>query len=192
PYDGGLEAAGEQQPCKTIDDVRALVASRQPFGLIYLAIDTRAEFDLAFHDVDERGYNVTANIEKSLVYYKDEEHGNSGRWLEGFLISIVTALAPKVCAYGNTMLMDPDAELSVVLAALRRVRYIALDPEEVVGRLRTGDLLALPWPVFHAIRTDLIQRSEIVALMKRRPCSPRLEYKLAPEHHVLMDVAQPK
>lgn len=188
PYDGGLEALEEHEPCKTIAEVRALAKTGRPFGLVYLAADTRAEFHLAFHDITKDGYTITASVESSIVYFKDDGHTTAGQWFQGWLVSLVTALRSKVCAYGNTVLMDPNAELSQVLAALRRPRYVALDPAEVLARLRTGDLLELPSPVFHAISTELIARDEIVRLMKKRPCAPRLEYKLAPEHHILSNI----
>lgn len=188
PYDGGLEAVGEQEPCKTLADVQLLAGTGRAFGLVYLAADTRAEFHLAFHDITKEGFTITGSVESSLVYFKDDEHSTAGQWFESWLIALVTALRPSVCAYGNTYLMDPNADLSLVLEALRRPRYVALDPADVLARLRKGDLLELPSPVFHAISTSLTDRAEIDRLMKQRPCAPRLAYKLAPEHHVLSNM----
>ncbi len=187
PYDGGMTIDGELEPCTSLDAVTDLARTGRPLGLAYIAHPTRANFYLEFFDITKDEYSLAASIESSILYHKDEDYEQS-QWFEGWLISLVTALRPSVCVYGNTELIDPKAPLSQVLEALRRVRYKALDPAEVLARLRTGDLLELPSPVWHAIRTDLIQRAEIVALMKKRPCAPRLALKLAPEHHILSNL----
>jgi hypothetical protein len=177
-YDGGLEFDGELEPCETPRDVERVVKVGKPFALVYLSSDTRATFALYVFDVGDDGYSATVAMESSMVWYRNDEYSTPGRWFEGFLISLVGALRAEVCGYGR------DAAYGI--------NHESLDPAQILARLRTGDLLELPNPIFHAISVDLIDRSEILSLMKKRPCSPRLEYKISPDHHVLMDVAQPK
>ncbi len=188
PYAGGLEAAGEEEPCESTAEVQRRMEPGRSFALVYAVVETRAEFVVAFHDITSDDHAITASVDASIVHAKNDEHSTAGQWFESWLIALVTALRPSVCAYGNTYLMDPNADLSLVLEALRRPRYVALDPSDVLARLRKGDLLELPSPVFHAISTSLTDHAEIDRLMKQRPCAPRLAYKLAPEHHVLSNM----
>lgn len=194
PYAGGLELDGDFFECTTLADVESIASINRPFALVYGAVDPRSEFNLAFHDVTEDGYTITGGVESNMVYFRDDdEYSTSGQWFEGMLISLVTVLNAKVCAYGNTVTVkDKNMSLDDIKAAMRRVRYIDLSPDEVLERLRTGDLLELPYPVFHAISTDLIGKDEIDKLMKSRPCSPRVEYKQSPAHHIFTDLTQPK
>lgn len=187
PYDGGMTLDGELEPCTTLESVAELARAGRPLGLAYTAHPTRANFYLEFFDITKEGYSLAASIESSILYHKDEEYGQS-QWFEGWLISLVTALRPGVSVYGNTELIDPNAPLSQVLAALRRVRYKSVDPAEILTRLRTGNLLELPSPVWHAIHTDLIQRAELVSLMKKRSFAPRLTLTQGPEHHILSNL----
>ena len=187
PYDGGMTIDGELAPCTTLDAVAELARTGKPLGLSYISYPTRANFYLEFFDIAKDAYSLAVSFESSILYHKNEEYGQS-QWFEGWLVSLVTALRPGVCVYGNTELIDPNAPLSQGLAALRRVRYKAIDPGEVLDRLRAGDLLELPSPVWHAIRTDLMKRAELVSLMKKRPCAPRLTLALAPEHHILSNL----
>ncbi|MCX4240156.1 hypothetical protein [Paraliomyxa miuraensis] len=187
PYDGGITTDGELEPCTSVEAVAELARTGKPLGLAYIAYPTRANFYLEFFDISEDGYSLAASIESSILYHKDDEY-ESCRWFEGWLISLVVALRPSVCAYGNTEIIDPNMEFSKVLEGLRRVRYKALDPAQILERLRTGDLLELPDPVFHAISIDLIETPEIRTLMKTRPQAPGLEYKVAPGYHVLSNL----
>lgn len=177
-YDGGLELDGELKPCETIQDVERVAKVGKPFALVYVSYDTRATFSVYVFDIAEDGFGATVAVESSMVWFRNDEHSTPGRWFEGFLISLVAALRADVCGYGR------DAAYGI--------QHESLEPAQILARLRTGDLLELPNPIFHAISIDLIDRSEIISLMKKRPCSPRLEYKISPDHHVLMDVAQPK
>lgn len=176
-FDGGLELDGELEPCESMRAVARVAEAGKPFALVYLSFDTRANFVVYFFDLSEDGFRATVSVESSYVWFRNDEFG-PGRWFEGFLISLVSAFGADVCGYGR------DAAYSLM--------HESLEPAAILDRLRTGDLFELPNPIFHAISVGLINRSEIVALMKSRPCSPRLEYKVAPGYHVLMDIAQPK
>lgn len=177
-FDGGLELDGELEPCETTRGVARLLKTGRPFALAYASFDTRATFALYVFAVSDDGFAATMAIESSMVWFRNDEHSTPGRWFEGFLISVAGALQADVCGYGRD-----DAY---------GIKHESLEPNQILARLRTGDLLELPNPIFHAVGVDLIDRSEILALMKKRPRSPRLEYKISPTHHILMDVAQPK
>ncbi|MCX4240155.1 hypothetical protein [Paraliomyxa miuraensis] len=176
-FDGGLELDGELEPCESMRAVAQVAKAGKPFALVYLSYDTRANFVVYFFDVAEDGFRATVSVESSYVWFRNDEY-SPGRWFEGFLISLVSAFGADVCGYGRD-----DAY---------GLKHESIEVADILERLRTGDLLELPNPIFHAISVELIERSEIVSLMRSRPCSPRLEYKVAPGYHVLMDVAQPK
>lgn len=102
PYDGGLDRVGDDLPFEDLDAIERLIADRSPFSLTYLAVPTRAEFVIGFHDIEDDGYMITATAESSIFYHKDAHHRKSWDWFEGWLISLITALEPSVCAFGNT------------------------------------------------------------------------------------------
>lgn len=188
PYDGGLDRIGDDLPFEGLEAIEQLIAYRSPFSLAYLAVPTRAEFYIGFHDIEDDGYMITATAESAIFYHKDDGYHESWRWFEGWLISLITALGPSVCAFGNTRPRVQDPPWEDVLRALQRKRYIALDPDVVISNLRGGELFKCPHPVFHAIRLDMIEPSEIRRLIKHYPHEPRLEYKIAPGYHILSNL----
>lgn len=188
PYDGGLDRVGDDIPFDGLEAIERLIEYRSPFSLTYLAVPTRAEFVIGFHDIEDDGYMITATAESSIFYHKDDDYHESWRWFEGWLISLVIALGPSVCAFGNTRLYVPNRSREEILQALQRKRFIALAPEDVLDSLRRGELLLYPDPVFHALRLDLISPGEIRRLIKYHPHEPRLEYKIAPGYHILSNL----
>ena len=189
PYDGGYELAGELSPCSGESALAEIAAAGREFGLAYICRDTRATFAVYFTEIDVGMHTVTVSVESSYVYHRDDEHPQPGRWFEGWLVSLAVAVQADVCSYGNRELIDNAMEFSEVLARLRRPRYEALDPVEVLRRLRSGEILQLPDPVFHSISVDLIGVPEVRAIMNDVGGAPSLEYKLAPGYHVLSNIA---
>lgn len=189
PYDGGYELAGELEPCEGGSKVAELAATGRPFGLAYLCQGPKATFAVYFTEVAANAHTLTVAVEKTFVYHRDDEHTVAGRWFQGWLVSLASAVGADVCVYGNREIIDKSMDLAAVLESLKRPRYEAVDPGQVLERLRKGDLLALPDPVFHAIKVELVGEVEIEGLLKQRAHPGTLEYKIAPGYHVLANIA---
>jgi hypothetical protein len=169
-FDGGLELDGDFRKCESPRDAIEMAAGSDAFGLVYSARKIPADFCFYLFDIGPGEFSVTSAFESSIVYYKNDEF-DSGEWLEGLLTSIVCALKPLVCGYGCD-----DAY---------RCRHESLNPDAVLARLRTGELLGLPRPIFHAIATSLIDKSEIDALIAQYNPAPILKYRMAPGYNIL-------
>jgi hypothetical protein len=169
-FDGGLELDGDFIKCDSPRDAIEKAAGSDAFGLIYLARKIPAEFYFYLFDIGSEEFSVTLSLESSIVYYKNDEF-DSGEWLEGLLTSIVCALKPLVCGYGRD--------------AAYECKHESLNPEVILERLRAGELLGLPRPIFHSIATSLIDKSEIDALIAQYKPAPSLKYRMAPGYHIL-------
>ena len=129
-----------------------------------------AEFYFYLFDITPAEFSITLALESSLVHYRNSDF-DSGQWLEGLLTSIVCVLGPLVCGYGTDNAY--------------RIKHESLDPGVVLNRLRSGELLRIPRPTFHAISTELIDKSEINALIEKYKPKPDPEYRMAPGYHLL-------
>jgi hypothetical protein len=176
-YDGGLELAGDFVDISELSQLNGLFREGTPFGLSYLARDVHANFDVYFFDVAHDRFGISIDVESSLVWYGNSEF-TPGRWFEGFVLAIVNALRPEVVGYGRDAALPTSHE--------------SLDVSIVLKRLRDGQLISLPHPIFYAISTKVISVEEVAEIRRRYVGSPRIEYKLAPGYHLFMDVAQPK
>ncbi len=188
PYDGGYDLEEEPSPCGDFSEIAKLVGGGRPVVLAFFCYDTRATFSVYFTEVDDNGHTVTVAVEPTFVFHTNDDYPEPGRWFEGWLISLVVGTQAQVCVYGNREVIDKSMALASVLEALRRPRYEALDPMVIVQRLRTGDLLELPDPVFHAISVELMETREIRALIKSRAHAPGLQHKVVPGYHVLSNI----
>jgi hypothetical protein len=173
-YDGGLELAGDFLPCDSVRELRTLAGGWREFAVVYVVRDVPAECYLYVFGIDEADFGVTAAVDSSLVWYRNDDYPEPGKWFEGFLITIATAFEPAVCGYGRD-----DAY---------RIKHESIDANAILDNVRDGKLLTIPQPVFHAIRRDLIDKDEIDALMKTHRHSPTLVYRQSPKHHVLADI----
>lgn len=169
-YDGGLELEGDIVNCRSIADAMSITEGSKAFGLIYLARPVPAHLYFYFFDMAADAFSFSLSIESSIVYYRNDDFP-SGCWLEGVLTSIVCSMGPLVCGYGA----DNAYQL----------QHVPLDPDVVLTRLRSGELLRLPRPTFHAISTKLIDKNEIDALIEQYKPSPSPNYRMAPGYHVL-------
>jgi hypothetical protein len=169
-YDGGLELDGEFSKCDALAKAEEMTRGWKAYGLIYPMREVKARCYFYVYDISDVSFCTSLSFESSVVYFRNDDF-DSGEWLERFLISMVGALRPLVCGYG---LDDAYA-----------VRHEPLPPEEVLARLRTGELLSLPRPIFHAISVSLIEAEEIEGLIKKFAPRPSPDYRMAPGYHVL-------
>lgn len=172
-YDGGFELDGVIKKCESLQDAETITEGTGAFSLIYLAKDIPAEYYFYLFEIAPGEFSVTLSIESSIVYFENCEY-ESGQWLEGFLTSIVCVLKSSVCGYGS------DAAYSC--------KHESLDPDEVLRRLRSGELLQLPRPIFHAISNKLIDKNEIDALIAQYKPKASPKYRMAPGYHILGSV----
>ena len=105
-----------------------------------------------------------------MVAYETPER-ERGRWLDGFLTSVVGAFEPLACSYGTT---PPN-----------QIEYKSIDPASLLASLRTGKLLGLTRPVFHALSVKLIDLTEIRAALKEHAPAHDPDYRMAPGYHLL-------
>jgi hypothetical protein len=172
-YDGGLELVGEFQECDSPRKASAMMERSDAFGLIYVARVIPAMFYFYLFDRAPKEFSITLSVDSSIVYYRTDDF-DSGQWFEGLLTTIVCALRPSVCGYGYD-----DAY---------GIKHESLDPGVVLSRLRSGELLGLRRPTFHAISTKLIEKSEIDALIEQYKPNPSPNYRMAPGYHILGSV----
>jgi hypothetical protein len=169
-YDGGLELAGPIEPCDSLEKAQRIVEGASSFALVFLAHQIPAEFYLYLYDFRADSFGLTLTIESSIIYYRNDDRP-SGQWLEALLTATVCTLKPFVCGYGR----DAAYEL----------KHEPLDPAVLMARLRSGELLSLPRPIFHAISTSLIESTEIESMIKLHKPTPDPEYRIAPGYHLL-------
>lgn len=168
--EGGLEYIGPPADATTLPEV--LAAARRsdlPFALVCSARAPRAPFSLVFFDRAKLGFALSVGLNPRLVAYEDEKLPQ-GRWLDGLLTSIVEVFEPLACSYGTT----PPGKLD----------YTSVDPAALVTSLRSGELLALPRPVLHAISTSLVTLQEVQAILAAHAPEVDPAYRLAPGYHL--------
>ena len=169
-YDGGLELASGFLRCSNLAEAADLVEGAPAFGVVFLARQARAEWYLYVFDMDDHGFSVTISVESSIVHHHDEQF-DDGELLEGLLTTVVIELQVAACGYGKDDAYNVDQK--------------ALDPGPVLERLRSGELLSLPRPIFHAFSIDLVTKQEIDALIEQHQPDPDPEYRQALGYHLL-------
>ena len=172
-YDGGLKLDGEPEACDSPQSALGAMKGAQAFGLIYLATGIPAQLYFYLFDFAAGELSLTLSFDSSIVFFKSDEF-ERGQWLEGLLTTITCELKPLVCGYGRD--------------AAYMCKHESLNPSLVLKRLRSGELLKLPKPIYHAISTSLIDTNEIVALIDEHKPEPRPRYRLAPGYHVLNNI----
>ena len=153
PWEYGLVEAGPRTPCDDFESLLAEVETATLFGSTHLAPYIPGSIYFHIFDVDEEGFSATASFDGSMMTWENENF-EMGQWVKAMLTLATAGLGASVCGYGK----DPDYE----------VDYASIDPQRVLSRLRSGDLLDIWYPTFHAISTTLIDTAEIEGLMRRR------------------------
>ena len=168
--DGGLAYAGEPCPMTLLSEVVPSLHGSEPFALICLARDPGARFNFVVFNRSENEFALTLDVSPKMVVYETPER-ERGRWLDGLLTSIVGAFEPLACSYGTT----PPNELE----------YESIDPALLLASLRTGKLLQLTRPVFHALSVKLIELTEIRTILAEHASTHDPDYRMAPGYHLL-------
>ncbi|MEP7306567.1 MAG: hypothetical protein ABJA98_13705 [Acidobacteriota bacterium] len=153
--DGGLELVDDKlYPVE--NEAAALTMSRRwhASGFIYTARSVPCHVYLYFFDEVGDECSCTMAFDDSLLYFRSEDF-NEGQWLTGFLSDMAAGLGADVCGYGA------DNAYAV--------KHQALDPQEVLERLRHGDLLQIRNPIFHAFSPRIISREEIATVFDNGP-----------------------
>ena len=169
-YDGGLELDSDFLRCSTLAGAADLVEGAPAFAVIFLARQARAEWYLYVFDMGDGEFSASMAFDSSIVYHHDEQF-DYGELLEGLLTTVVIELQVAACGYGKDDAYNVDQK--------------ALDPGPVLERLRSGELLSLPRPIFHAFSIDLVTKQEIDALIEQHQPDPDPEYRQAPGYHLL-------
>ena len=154
--DAGLELAGEMAPCDSVPGAVRGVGECDSLAVSYSASEPRAWYELYFFDILETSFASSVDVDSAIVYYASDEFP-CGRWLEGLLTSVAVALRPQVLGYGTHRLYQPQ--------------HAALDCEEVLSLVRSGELLDVPRPTFHAISDTLISHEELESLVAQHRAS---------------------
>lgn len=155
PFYGKLTTDGEHIPCESINQLIELAGSEAPFGSMHLFPNVPGYIYFHITDVDDTGLTITSQIDTGLVAwdFRYWDRDNPDRWFKIMLTTLTSALQAEVCGWGR----GPHY----------RIAYESLSPEDMVARLRSGEMLTTRWfPVFHAISLDLISEKEVRGLLR--------------------------
>jgi len=169
-FDGGLELVGEPQDCESESAALSRGGEGEPFALSYLTRAVPGMLHLYFFDIRKDGFSTTLSFDAGIVYHESPWF-ERGQFLRGLLTSLVRAFGAEACGYG--------------LDDAYKVKHESLDLPATLARLKTGSLLSIPCPVFHAFSVSRIAEEEIRGLMKSRPTNPRLQYNRSGDYHIL-------
>ncbi len=153
PYDAGLAEHGERVPVASMDDLVQLAREHSLFGTVHLVPYVPGYLYFHVFDVKPESFSLTMSFDASLLTWESNRFA-MGEWVKSLLTMLAAGLRAEVCGYGK----DPAYE----------VEYESLSPARVVERLRSGELLQIWYPTFHAISVELISVSEVRTLMKNR------------------------
>lgn len=174
PWEAGLVEAGPRTVCDGFDVLLERVAPATLFGSAHCAPDIPGWVYFHIFDVGDGGFSATASFDGSMLTWESGAFA-MGQWVKQLLTLATAGLGASVCGYGK----DPDYE----------VDYASLDAARVLSRLRSGELLDLWYPTFHAISTSLIDAAEVEALMNQRTASLAtrdLRYEKSPRGYHLL------
>lgn len=135
------------------------------FALGYL-VGVPAYIYLNFLDFQDDTYSLLLNFDSSLLFYQDDNNAK-GAVLERILSNIVKAVDIDVCGYNSSN------------------RYLgewdSLSVDEIVGGVRSGELLKLNPPFYYAIKSNLLSVQEARSVTS----GTAAHYKLFGQHHIL-------
>lgn len=170
PEDGGLALDGKFIPCSSLRQAQDIAEDWDCFALVWLDRAAIAEYYLYIFDAQQDSFACSMAFESSLAYHRTDE-SPSGARLEQLIFAITTCLDASVSGYG--------------LDSAYEVQHQPLSSEEVLGRLRSGELLSLPRPIFHLISTKLVSVEEVRALIREHNASPDPEHRVMGRYHAL-------
>lgn len=153
PYDAGMAEHGDRVEVTDAARYAELAKDEPLFGSSHEVPYVPAYLYLHCFDVEPSAFSMTSVVSSSLVYFQNHEY-DAGQWLKAALALLTATLGAQVCGFG------PGAHYDVA--------YESLDPDEVLSRLRSGQLFDIWYPTFHAISIDLIGVEEFDGLMQSR------------------------
>ena len=153
PYDGGLAVASEEISCTSFNQVAQALHGEAPMGVVCEAPCVPGYVYIYTFGVTGSGFSVATTVDPSLVGWARLD-GEPGEWFQELLTRMVADLDVDVAGYGS----DPEYDL----------KYEDLDPQELVSRLMSGDLLEIWYPTYHAFKRGLVPAATIEKLMRSR------------------------
>jgi hypothetical protein len=176
PYTEGLDLVGDLVPCHSRPEALSLARGLTAWGISFAARAVPADVNLYVYDVDRSSFGTRLTFDSSIVYYETDELAR-GEWLVRLLAATVATLGCSVCGYG------PDNAYEA--------GYDALEPGNVLARLRAGELFTMGPPQFHAIAAGLVTPEEMAGLLDQHPKGPFLRYGLTTTGYHLLRAMYP-
>ncbi|WNG45827.1 hypothetical protein F0U60_18200 [Archangium minus] len=143
------------------------------FAVAYNILSIRATIYMHFWK-QESSTCVALEIDGQVPYIKVTGMAE-GEWLERFAIEYTEACGASSCAYGRDW----------------PIEFVALEPEQLVGELRSGKLLKRPLPGFYMLSQALLGKEELATLLLGQERDSRLRYFRTPAgYHALSSLCQ--
>lgn len=151
PYYVGYVADEEWTACASIEELVELARPHDKFGSVHLVPYIPGYIYFHVVDIDDEGFTFTAEIDSGLVAW-ESDGDPAGQWFKAMLTTLCAALGAEVCGYGRA----------------HEIGYEPLDTQDVLARLRSGELLKTWYPTYHAISVELLGVDELRSLMNQR------------------------